>query len=132
MFQIVLVQMTADTSLSDLMQNVSISYERNVIAQRIHVVQETVSMKEWLNARNPSIRAVSILEAKAMFSDKTLREHNQRAYDFFKNFAQPERVEGEYKELFSFVAELEKAEQAKTQAAEDAAAKAKATPPGTK
>lgn len=124
--------MTADTSLSDLMQNVSISYERNVIAQRIHVVQETVSMKEWLNARNPSIRAVSILEAKAMFSDKTLREHNQRAYDFFKNFKQPERVEGEYKELFSFVAELEKAEQVKSQAAEEAAAKAKATPPGTK
>jgi hypothetical protein len=132
MFQVVLVQMTADTSLSDLMQNVSISYERNVIAQRIHVVQETVSMKEWLNARNPSIRAVSLLEAKAMFSDKTLREHNQRAYDFFKNFNQPERVEGEYKELFAFVAELEKAEQAKIQAAEDAADKAKTTPLSTK
>lgn len=128
MFQIVLVQMTADTSLSDLMQNISISYERNVIAQRIHVVQETVSMKEWLNARNPSIRAVSLLEAKAMFSDKTLREHNQRAYDFFKNFTQPERVEGEYKELFAFVAELEKAEKEKAAKVETP----KQTPPPAK
>lgn len=132
MHQVVIVQMTADTSFSDLMQNITIQYERNVISQRIHVMQETTMLKEVLNARNPAIRAVSVLEVKAMFSDKTLREHNQRAYNFFKNFNQPERVEGEYKELFAFVAELEKAEAAKAKAAEDATAKAKATPPVTK
>jgi acetoin utilization deacetylase AcuC-like enzyme len=132
MHEVLLVQMTADTSFSDLMQNITIQYERNVISQRIHVMQETTMLKEVLNARNPAIRLVSVLEVKAIFSDKTLRVHNQRAYDFFKNFNQPERVEGSYKELFAFVAELEKAEQAKTQAAEDAATKVKATPPPTK
>ena len=128
MYEVLIVQMMADTSFSDLMQNISIVYERNVIAQRIHVVQETVMLKEVLNARNPAIRLVSVLEAKAMFSDKTLREHNQRAYDFFKNFKQPERVEGEYKELFAFVAELEKAEKEKAAKVEDT----KQTPPPAK
>ena len=128
MYEVLIVQMMADTSFSDLMQNISIVYERNVIAQRIHVVQETVMLKEVLNARNPAIRLVSVLEAKAMFSDKTLREHNQRAYDFFKNFTQPERVEGEYKELFAFVAELEKAEKEKVAKVEEP----KQTPPPAK
>ena len=89
--------MVRNVSCTDLTQGLSLSYNRALEKegkdQRVEIVQETYLIKQWLNAGNSAMRRVSPNELIGIFKDKDLREHNQRAFDFFVKFKN-EQVEG--------------------------------------
>lgn len=111
-FDITAIQLTKDTSFTDIIQGTSYSYNRTLEAQdlpqKVHITQKTALIKDYLNAPNSAVREVTPMELEGIFKDTMLREHNAKAYSFFKAF-KPEQVVGnKFDKVFRVVAAIEK------------------------
>lgn len=117
-FDITAIQLVKDTSFTDIIQGVSYSYNRTFegqdLPQRVHITQKTALIKDYLAAPNSAIREVSPMELEGIFKDNTLRQHNQKTYDFFVAFKPEQIVGNKFDKVFKVVAAIEKKKAAPT------------------
>lgn len=111
-YDIIAIQMVRDTSFTDIIQGKSYSYnrthDREGLPQQVHITQRTSLVKDYIAASNSAIREVSPLELEGLFKSEQLREHNQKAYDFFLAFEPSDVLGNKYDKVFKVVDAIEK------------------------